>query len=319
MDRDNLWKKQISEKSGNIYFVNTTTGELFETSTSIHKKDSYIKIQTIDGQVQIPEDALFVLIQWSSIFDSYSRCGWKKDGIPNVNVSSCYLTRLISIACASYQYDSIDKPLDDKDSMLLYHSIDDPLLLKFKLRKQIYYMFNLHTKDPFTSFYDKEIGITDQMNEFFNELTGYNEFCEHNRKDKSDTISFYDTAFGLFCYGNTEKVIEHSGEWKKVSDTDGRYCNTLTGFVHPRGIPDPEELSDKLKDELRKMWAILKKSTNEEDKKYVSELEDREKKILIENERIIIRELKSLWKNLNENERLEWCLHEMVTAGLDIN
>ena len=61
MDRDNLWKKQINEKSGKIYFVNTITGELFETSTSIHEKDSYIKIQTIDGQVQIPEDALVVL------------------------------------------------------------------------------------------------------------------------------------------------------------------------------------------------------------------------------------------------------------------
>lgn len=320
MDRDNLWKKQISEKSGKIYFVNTITGELFETSTSIHEKDSYIKIQTIDGQVQIPEDALVVLIQWSSIFDVFSR--WKKDSIPNVNVSSSYLTRLISIACASFQYDSIDKPLDDEDSMLLYHSIDDPLLLKFKLRKQIYYMFNLHTKDPFTSFYDKEIGITDQMNEFFNELTGYNEFCEHNRKDKSDKILISDTAFGLFCYENTEKVIERSGEWKKVSDNDGRYYNTITGFVHP-GMPDLAELSDKLKDELTKMWVILKKSTNEEDKKYVSDLEDREKKILIEkkehDERIIIRELKSLWKNLDENERLEWCLHEMVNAGLDIN
>ncbi len=318
MDSDNLWKKQISEKSGKIYFVNTITDEVFETSTSIHEKDSYIKIQTIDGQVQIPEDALVVLRQWSSIFDVFSR--WKKDSIPNVKVSSSYLTRLISIACASFQYDSIDQPLDDAESMRLYHSIDDPPLLKFKLRKQIYYMFNLHTKDPFTSFYDKEIGITDQMNEFFNELTGYNEFCEHNRKDKSDTISFYDTAFGWFCYENTGKVIESSGEWKKRSD--GRYVNTLTGFVYP-SMPDPEELSDKLKDELRKMWDILNKSTNEEDKKYVSDLEDREKQILIEKkehgERIIIRELTSLWKNLDENERLEWCLHEMVNAGLDIN
>ena len=90
--------------------------------------------------MQIPEDALVVLIQWSSIFEVFSR--WKKDSIPNVNVSSSYLTRLISIACASFQYDSIDQPLDDKDSMLLYNSIDDPLLLKFKLRKQIYYMFS---------------------------------------------------------------------------------------------------------------------------------------------------------------------------------
>jgi hypothetical protein len=81
--------------------------------------------------VQIPEDALVVLIQWSSIFDVFSR--WKKDSIPNVNVSSSYLTRLISIACASFQYDSIDQPLDDAESMRLYHSIDDPPLLKFQI------------------------------------------------------------------------------------------------------------------------------------------------------------------------------------------
>ena len=62
--------------------------KIFETS--IYETDSYIKIQTIDGQVQIPEDALIVLRQWSDTFDAFSR--WKQNSIPNVNVSS-YLTR----------------------------------------------------------------------------------------------------------------------------------------------------------------------------------------------------------------------------------
>jgi len=41
--------------------------------------------------VQIPEDALIVLRQWSDTFDAFSR--WKQNTIPNVNVSSSYLTR----------------------------------------------------------------------------------------------------------------------------------------------------------------------------------------------------------------------------------
>lgn len=55
-------------------------------------------------------------------------------------------------------------------------------------------MFNLHTEDRFTEFYDKEIGITDQMKEFFNELTGYNSYC----KDVFDVVrNHYDVEYDI--------------------------------------------------------------------------------------------------------------------------
>jgi len=284
MDRDNLWKKQISEKSGKIYFVNTITDEVFETSTSIHEKDSYIKIQTIDGQVQIPEDALVVLIQWSSIFDVFSR--WKKDSIPNVNVSSSYLTRLISIASVSFQYDSLDLPsfeLDDNSKPL--HTIDDPPLLKFQMRKQIYYMFNLHTKDKFTEFYDKEIGITDQMKEFFNELTGYNCFCE-----------------------NILYVIRNNYENYHIPSRS--FSINVTKF--------PRDKLDELYSMFRWKYA-MERDLNDLKTIEHEDVSDIEARVKYRWERMTSRGLKSLWKNLDENERLEWCLHEMVNAGLDIN
>ena len=120
------------------------------------------------------------------------------------------------------------------------NSIDNPSFLKFQTKKQIYYMFNLHTKDKFTEFYDKEIGITYQMKEFFNELTGYNCFCENilyvirnhyeNYREENYPASLkaaevlkeapqykieslyrsvsrkYDIAFETFCNENREKL-----------------------------------------------------------------------------------------------------------------
>ena len=139
------------------------------------------------------------------------------------------------------------------------NSIDNPSFLKFQTKKQIYYMFNLHTKDKFTEFYDKEIGITYQMKEFFNELTGYNCFCENilyvirnhyeNYREENYPASLkaaevlkeapqykienlhssvsrkYDIAFETFCNENREKV-----NWKPFKTTDSRtfFHNTLT-------------------------------------------------------------------------------------------
>ena len=347
MDSDNLWKKQISEKSGKIYFVNTITSEIFETS--VYETDSYIKIQTIDGQVQIPEDALVVLRQWSDIFDTFSR--WNQDSIPNLNVSSSYLTRLISIARASFQYESVDPSFEGRcmTSELTppdENSIDNPSFLKFQIKKQIYYMFNLHTKDKFTEFYDKEIGITYQMKEFFNELTGYNCFCENilyvirnhyeNYREENYPASLkaaevlkeapqykienlhssvsrkYDIAFETFCNENREKV---RSDWKPFETTDGRtfFHNTLTGVSEWN-----PSLSDKEIEELKRLWIILKKSTNEDDKNYVSGLETEEKEIKERYDKDINMRLKSLWDDLDEKKRLEFCLDELTNVGVYI-
>lgn len=349
MDSDNLWKKQVSEKNGKVYFVNTITSEIFETS--VYETDSYIKIQTIDGQVQIPEDALIVLRQWSDTFDAFSR--WKQNTIPNVNVSSSYLTRLISIARASFQYESLDSSLIPLD---LYDELNDPPLLKFQIRKQIYYMFNLHTKDKFTELYDEEIGITDQMKEFFNELTGYNCFCE-NILDVRNNYENYDdyaysfsgnatefprdklrtlymlvsekdkVSFEMFCNEKREEVIQSIKSslppgWRivksKKSDNKSFYYNTVTK-VSQWDWPEPH----KVMEELKRLWNILKTSTNEHDKNYVSVLEGRldtrEKERKDRYEIYIIRELKSLWKNLDEDEKLTWCLDEMVSVGIPID
>ena len=346
MDSDNLWKKQISEKNGKVYFVNTITSEIFETS--VYETDSYIKIQTIDGQVQIPEDALIVLRQWSDTFDAFSR--WKQNSIPNVNVSSSYLTRLISIARASFQYESLDSI--DLNS---YSEYTDPPLLKFQIRKQIYYMFNLHTKDKFTELYDEEIGITDQMKEFFNELTGYNCFCE-NILDVRNNYENYDdyaysfsknasefprdklsklyrlvsekdnACFRIFCREKREDVIESIKSslppgWRIVKRSNKRsfFYNTVTG-VSEWDWPEP----DKVMEELKRLWNILKTSTNEHDKNYVSVLEarvlteeDKRKQDIYEFD--IISELKSLWKNLDEDEKLKWCLDELYHFGISID
>ena len=285
MDTDNLWKKQVSEKNGKVYFVNTITSEIFETS--VYETDSYIKIQTIDGQVQIPEDALIVLRQWSDTFDAFSR--WKQNSIPNVNVSSSYLTRLISIARASFQYESLD-----------------PSLLKFQIRKQIYHMFNLHTEDKFTEFYDKEIGITDQMKEFFNELTGYNSYCKNmfdvvrNHYDDeydSDDIDIK-RIYDLVSIKDS-MIIRDTGFWMFCKKKYNRSIYSI--WSEP---PKTEAIA-----ELKRLWIILKRSTNEDEKDYVSRLESEEIKLLIEakeeNEKQIIIQLKYMWKNQLENEKYE--------------
>jgi hypothetical protein len=67
-----------------------------------------------------------------------------------LNVSSSYLTRLVSIARASIQYFS----LEDDDELM------------DKKRIQIVSMFDLHNTDEFTSFYDEEMEMTNEIKEF---------------------------------------------------------------------------------------------------------------------------------------------------------
>ena len=64
-------EKTSNWKNGKVYFVNTITSENF-WNEYIRNRFIY-KIQTIDGQVQIPEDALIVLRKWSDTFDAFSR------------------------------------------------------------------------------------------------------------------------------------------------------------------------------------------------------------------------------------------------------
>ena len=147
------WTRQIN-KDGVEYFENAHTGEKVFTkgSYSQDETNSYIIINTLDGQVKIPEDALPRLNIWSGrmkMFTTY-RTEETEKSIPTFNVSSSYLTRLISISRASFQHFSLE---------------DDQELME-KKRQQIVSMFDAHDSDEFTRFYDEEMEMTNEIKEF---------------------------------------------------------------------------------------------------------------------------------------------------------
>ena len=116
------------------------------------KENPYIKINTLDGQIKVPEDALPALNEWSgriNMLTTYENF----ENIPTFNVSSSYLIRLISIARASVQYFSL---LDE---------------LMEKKREQIVRMFNFHSQKEFTSFYDEEMEMTPKLSEFMEAIS----------------------------------------------------------------------------------------------------------------------------------------------------
>ena len=112
----------------------------------------YIKIDTLNGQIKIPADALPYLKTWSRRLNSYLNYEYNEEdeNIPTFNVSSCYLTRLISISCASFQLHSLFEDGNEK--------------LIGKKTKQILRMFESHIRDEFTSFYDETIEMENGTN-----------------------------------------------------------------------------------------------------------------------------------------------------------
>ena len=145
------WSPRISnnKKKGYIYFINKYTGEkvwnrdLYAPKT---EPNSYTIINTLDGQVKIPEDALPGLNEWSALISMITT--YKGEETPTFNVSSSYLIRLISISRASAQYFSLDDELKEKK------------------RQQIVRMFDSHNRDEFTHFYDEEMEMTNKLSEF---------------------------------------------------------------------------------------------------------------------------------------------------------
>jgi hypothetical protein len=116
------------------------------------KENPYIKINTLDGQIKVPEDALPALNEWSGRINMLTKYE-NFENIPTFNVSSSYLIRLISIARASVQYFSL---LDE---------------LMEKKREQIVRMFNVHSQKEFTRFYDEEMEMTPKLSEFMEAIS----------------------------------------------------------------------------------------------------------------------------------------------------
>jgi len=145
-------RRSKNKKKGYIYFINRSTGEkvwscdLYSPKT---EPNSYTIINTLDGQVKIPEDALPGLNEWSgriSMLTTYK--SEETETIPTFNVSSSYLIRLISISRASAQYFSLEDELREKK------------------RQQIVRMFDAHNLKEFTRFYDEEMEMTSNLSEF---------------------------------------------------------------------------------------------------------------------------------------------------------
>jgi hypothetical protein len=122
----------------------------------------YIKINTLDGQIKIPTDALPYLKTWSRRLNSYLNYEYNEENenVPTFNVSSCYLTRLISISCACFQLHSLFE--DENEELII------------KKTKQVLSMFDSHNRDGFTSFYDEIIEMengTNSLLEFIKSVT----------------------------------------------------------------------------------------------------------------------------------------------------
>ena len=152
MDLDK-WSPRRSNKikKGSIYFRHKETGKKVWSSDLYAPKvvDSYTIINTLDGQVKIPEDALLGLHEWSNKFRMVTIDDMSEEiKIPTFNVSSSYLMRLIAISRASIQYVSLEGELKEKKS------------------DQIVSMCNDHNRKPTTSFYDEEMEMTDRFFEF---------------------------------------------------------------------------------------------------------------------------------------------------------
>jgi hypothetical protein len=108
--------------------------------------NTYTIINTLDGQIKIPEDALPGLNEWSERIGMLIK--YKSEITPTFNVPSSYLIKLISISRASAQYYSLTGELQEKK------------------REQIVSMYNAHNREEFTRFYDEEIEITSKLAEF---------------------------------------------------------------------------------------------------------------------------------------------------------
>jgi hypothetical protein len=147
-------RKSKNKKKGDIYFRNRYTGEKVWSSDLYAPRtepSSYTIINTLDGQVKIPEDALLGLNEWSGRISMLTKYKSEESlPIPTFNVPSSYLIRLISISRASTQYFSLD---EDEE-------------LRERKRQQIVRMFDAHNLKEFTIFYDEEMEMTGKLSEF---------------------------------------------------------------------------------------------------------------------------------------------------------
>ena len=128
---------------------------------------SYILLNASDGQIKIPDDALFYLRIWSLRINRLPLL--TVDTIPALNVSKSYLMRLICIARASYQ-------------CYQFSTIQQFENLVQKKKEQILRMFDVHDSDVMTSFYDDEMEINKAEIENFMQSIGREKPIDYSGK-----------------------------------------------------------------------------------------------------------------------------------------
>uniref|UniRef100_A0A6C0H4G4 Uncharacterized protein n=1 Tax=viral metagenome TaxID=1070528 RepID=A0A6C0H4G4_9ZZZZ len=171
-----MWVKIVSKERGLVYYINIITGKTvcrmdssgYSPSTKRRRKDqehhsgnesegeehhsgnesegeesikTEIVVNTLDGQITIPRDALNYLNDWSEVIGMLT-----PKYIPTLNVSSSYLLRLISIARFYLQLFVNEKLVEQN---------------RDRLRRMVgaYY----HPDDEFTNFFNEEMKITSSL------------------------------------------------------------------------------------------------------------------------------------------------------------
>jgi len=179
-------RRSNNKKKGSIYFRNKETGEkVWSSDLYAPRVDSYTIINTLDGQLKIPEDALAGLNEWSGMFNMFTSNIREESKIPTFNVSSSYLMRIIAISRAAVQYMS----LEDEE-------------LKEKKKDQIVSMCDHHIRKPDTSFYDEEMEMTRAFFEFMEGMR----ISETKSTVKSNEWSISDELFRSSGIGRVDPM-----------------------------------------------------------------------------------------------------------------
>ena len=135
------WAVRISTTNdkGRPYYVNLITNETQWEFPQLYADSKFVN--TLDGEVEIPENALLALKELSRQINTLTT--YNKETVPTFNLSSSYLMKLISIAHASLDNGVLQRlneysPVNDIASVLLYcHG------KKFDINPEILYILNL--------------------------------------------------------------------------------------------------------------------------------------------------------------------------------
>jgi hypothetical protein len=143
----NFFNEEMKITESLVSIIEDISGEKTSQSMQIDSTQPseqmiYTTMNTLDGQVKIPSDALPNMQKWSRMINMLTK-HFNQGNIPTLYVPSSYLIRLICIARASQQYEK-NKTLEKKE--------------------QIFRMFDAHISDAFTSFYNDEMEMVREEN-----------------------------------------------------------------------------------------------------------------------------------------------------------